>query len=98
MPSSVQQCLINGATTLATDAHCRRILRPFVVDLCSGDEPDWSRLRREYGTDFVIRQTTAACAEQGRIVSAVRTSLHFLTADSVVSPQTVRTILGSVAG
>ena len=59
-----QQYLTNvRGATLSTDAQYRRILRPFLVGLCSGDEPDWSRLTAEYITDFVIRQTTAARAE-----------------------------------
>ena len=88
-----QQYLTNvRGTTLSTDAQYRRILRPFLVGLCSGDEPDWSRLTAEYVTDFVIRQTTVARAEKGRIVSAVRTFLHFLKAEGSVSGQIVRAI------
>jgi integrase len=62
------------------------------VGLCSADEPDWSRLTAEYITDFVITQTTLARAEKGRIVSAVRTFLHFLTAEGIVPRQIVRAI------
>lgn len=99
-PSPGDECLrrfkeyltnVRGAT-LSTDVQYRRILRPFVVGLCSGDEPDWSRLTAEYVTDFVIRQTTAARAEKGRIVSAVRTFLHFLTPEGIVPRQIVRSI------
>lgn len=99
-PSPGDECLrrfqqyltnVRGAT-LSTDAQYRRILRPFVVGLCSGDEPDWSRLTAKYITDFVITQTTMARAEKGRIVSAVRTFLHFLTAEGIVPRQIVRAI------
>jgi site-specific recombinase XerD len=88
-----QQYLTNvRGTTLATDAHYRRLLRPFIAGLCSGDEPDWSKLTAEYVTDFVLRQVAVARAEKGRIVTAVRTFLHFLTADGVVPRQLVRAI------
>ena len=82
---------VRGAT-MSTDAQYRRILRPFVDGLCSCDEPEWSKLTAEYVTDFVIRQTTQARAEKGRIVSAVRTFLHFLTAEGIVPREMVRAI------
>jgi site-specific recombinase XerD len=79
-------------TTLATEAQYRRILSPFVVGLCSGEEPVWSQLTAEYITDFVLRHTAAVRAEKGRIVSAVRTFLNFLTAEGIVPRELVRTI------
>lgn len=82
---------VRGAT-LSTDAQYRRILRSFVVGLCSGDELDWSRLTAKYITDFVITQTTVARAQKARIVFAVRTFLHFLTAEGIVPCQIVRAI------
>lgn len=88
-----QQYLINvRGTTPATDANYRRILRPFVERLCSGDEPDWSKLTAEYVTDFVLRQVAVVRAEKGRIVTAVRMFLHFLTAEGLVPRQMVRAI------
>jgi hypothetical protein len=60
-----QQYLIDvRGTTPRTDAHYRRILRPFVAGLCSSDEPDWSKLTAEYVTDFVVRQAAAVRAER----------------------------------
>lgn len=58
-----QQYLINvRGTTPATDAHYRRILRPFVEGLCSGSEPDWSKLpsavRRSRCPSLVIQHHT----------------------------------------
>ena len=82
---------VRGATP-STDSHYRRILRPFVSGLCLQEEPEWARLTAEYVTDFVIKQTMVARAEKGRIVSAVRTFLHFLTAEGVVPRQLVRAI------
>jgi site-specific recombinase XerD len=88
-----QQYLFNvRGTTPGTDANYRRILRPFVIGLCSGEEPDWSKLTAEYVTDFVLKQTAVARSEKGRIVTAVRSFLHFLTADGIVPPQLARAI------
>jgi integrase/recombinase XerD len=85
--------LINvRGTTLATEAHYRRLLRPFVAGLCSADEPEWSRLTAEYVTDFVRKRVAVVRAEKGRIVSAVRTFLRFLIADGCVPPEIVRAI------
>lgn len=79
-------------TTLATEAHYRRLLRPFVAGLCNGDEPEWSRLSAEYVAEFVRKQAAGARAEKGRIVSAVRTFLRFLIADGIVPSHMVRAI------
>lgn len=88
-----QQYLMNvRGTTLTTDAQYRRILWPFVVGLCSGDDPDWSNLTAEYVTNFVLQQAAVARARKGRIVSAVRTFLRFLTTDGIVPRQMVRAI------
>ena len=60
--------------------------------MCRGDEPDWSKLTAEYVTDFVLRQVAVVRAEKGRIVTAVRMFLHFLTAEGLVPRQMVRAI------
>lgn len=60
--------------------------------MCRGDEPPWSKLTAEYVTDFVLRQVAVVRAEKGRIVTAVRLFLHFLTADGIVPRQLIRAI------
>jgi integrase len=60
--------------------------------LCSEDEPDWSKLTAEYVTNFVLQKVAVARAEKGRIVTAVRSFLHFLAAEGVVPRQMVRAI------
>jgi site-specific recombinase XerD len=79
-------------TTPSTNAQYRRLLLPFVAGLCREDEPDWSLLKPEYVTKFVIEKTAVARAEKGRIVTAVRAFLNFLAAEGIVPRQIVRVI------
>ena len=82
---------VRGVTPGTMDSY-RRHLRPFVVGLCAEGEPDWAKMTSAYIVDFVLRETSAARAAKGRIVTAVRSFLRFMACDGTVSPQLVRVI------
>jgi len=47
---------VRGVTP-ATQASYRHYVRPFVLGLCSGGAPDWSKMTSQYISEFVLRET-----------------------------------------
>ena len=82
---------VRGVTPLTIYSY-RRYVRPFVLGLCSEDGPDWSKMSSDYIVEFVVRETTAARAAKGRIVTAIRMFLRFLTYDGIAPAHLVRAI------
>ncbi len=82
---------VRSVTPSTMDSY-RRYVRPFVLGLCSPDGPDWSKMTSSYVVEFVLRETTAARAAKGRIMTAVRMFLRFLACDGIAPAQLVRAI------
>jgi integrase/recombinase XerD len=78
--------------TSTTEESYRYYVEPLILGLCRDGQLDWSCLTAEYITDFVVRETGAARAAKGRIVTAIRTFLRFLVAEGVVPAQLCRAI------
>jgi site-specific recombinase XerD len=82
---------VRGVTPSTQESY-RRYVRPFILGLCDGGAPDWSKMTSEYISEFVLRETGAARAAKGRIVSAVRTFLRFMICEGNVPAQLVHAI------
>lgn len=82
---------VRGVTPLTIYSY-RRHVRPFVLGLCSEEGPDWSKMTSDYIVEFVVKETTVARAAKGRIVTAIRMFLRFLTCEGIAPAQLVRAI------
>lgn len=82
---------VRGVRPNTMDSY-RRYVRPFVLGLCSDDGPDWSKMTSAYVIEFVLKETAAARAAKGRIVTAIRTFLRFLACEGIAPPELVRAI------
>lgn len=78
--------------TATTQSTYRRFVAPFVLGLCETDGPDWSKLNTDYVSDYVLGTTSGVRAAKGRVVSAVRTFLHFLVTEGIAPAQMVKAI------
>jgi site-specific recombinase XerD len=82
---------VRGVTP-STQWTYRRFVGPLVLGLCEANGPDWSKLTSDYVSNYVLGTTSEVRAAKGRVVSAVRTFLHFLVLEGVAPAQMVKAI------
>jgi len=82
---------VRGVTP-STQWTYRRFVGPLVLGLCVSDGPDWSKLTSDYVSNYVLGTTSGVRAAKGRVVSAVRTFLHFLVLEGIAPAQMVKAI------